>query len=924
MRKLWMTVGVLALAAALWAPSALGLGNCWTDESFFSYNTKVKVLLILDGTGSMAQDPSGGNGTPTKLEIAKAALTSLLDSTCTSVTYAYQDYPSNIRVNDGYRGVQNYSCPPNVNWSSDHYHYSSPDNFLGFGTSCNVIKNTINNVVAGGGTPLNEAVLDGADYVRQYRAGDPDSSCTSYFIIVLTDGEDTYSCFDVGYAWINSQCYAPTREMRRISANVGAASYRKTNTPSVPVFVIGFGANMPRVLRNTLNWMAWAGGTKNPYTAQGGTDTTTRRGNLDPNIATPYYDCNHDTTQGWDPASDSLSGYAFIASNATELTNALKAILATMRGGSQSFTTPSVPANFTPGGMLYASLFEPKRSVRWWGHMAGFKLKPDGSLPLKVAGGLDSTYWRWDAGNKLRARNLATDSLTLYTWTGTNRHTILRDLSRILPETLGVATAAERDAIVNFAYGDSASLAWMNDNFHGGVQDAGPPNPLWSSDLAYGDFARAYRFRRSMLYFEGNDAKLHVVTGDTLSSTGGVEVCAYIPRNMQKRLRDMKAAHDYNMDGPMYYMHVRKDLNANGPDWPDWRSILVCGQGGPNGGRGGKGYFALDITDPSNAIDPLRGTRPYPYPMWEIDSTVVSDIGQTWGKPAVGSIRLGGERRYVAFLGGGYDCRNLNNGRFILVVDAVDGTILRRFTTTHAVAGPVRMADQKKSGYFDRLYAPDIQGNIWVCNISDTTNPNNWTIARLFFNNGGERPIFAGVSVARDPKDSLWVFAGSGDRDYPLKPTPTNYLYGIRDLGRTDLGLNDLVNVTQRPCDTTKFGWYTTLSTTGNTDVVAWTTPLVMADSVYQLAWEPPAQGGGQGCAAVGAGTTWLFVVYYRCPDFTDPGYKRNVGPGVPPSEIGWGLDPGGQAIGITPGYGYFNLARFKKGKIVRSWREEY
>ena len=46
---------------------------------------------------------------------------------------------------------------------------------------------------------------------------------------------------------------------------LGDAGYR--------VFVIGFGTAMPPYLRNTLNWMAFYGGTDNPNAANSGSTT---------------------------------------------------------------------------------------------------------------------------------------------------------------------------------------------------------------------------------------------------------------------------------------------------------------------------------------------------------------------------------------------------------------------------------------------------------------------------------------------------------------------------------------------------------------------------------------------------------------------------------------------------------------------------
>ena len=57
-----------------------------------------------------------------------------------------------------------------------------------------------------------------------------------------------------------------------------------------------------------------------------------------------------------------------------------------------------------------------------------------------------------------------------------------------------------------------------------------------------------------------------------------------------------------------------------------WKTILVCGLR-----KGGKTYFALDITDTLN-----------PQYLWEFrtDSSTLSQVGQSWSEPAIGRVKI--------------------------------------------------------------------------------------------------------------------------------------------------------------------------------------------------------------------------------------------------------------------------------------------
>ena len=97
------------------------------------------------------------------------------------------------------------------------------------------------------------------------------------------------------------------------------------------VFVVGFGASMPDVMKNTLNWMAYHGNADDPSTANAANPYA-----YDPSLVatcqisttTPAscsgmgYNCYAETN---DPGNLALSGYAFITSSPDELTGSPEA-----------------------------------------------------------------------------------------------------------------------------------------------------------------------------------------------------------------------------------------------------------------------------------------------------------------------------------------------------------------------------------------------------------------------------------------------------------------------------------------------------------------------------------------------------------------------------------------------------------------------
>ncbi len=291
----------------------------------------------------------------------------------------------------------------------------------------------------------------------------------------------------------------------------------------------------------------------------------------------------------------------------------------------------------------------------------------------------------------------------------------------------------------------------------------------------YANFVRTEKSRPAMLYVGGNDGMLH-----GFAAADGQEKIAYVPRGVIPNLTlltdpQYNNKHRYFVDGsPM-----TGDLDTNGgiqdpadPSYgayvPNWRTYLVSTLG-----QGGKGYFVLDVTNPtattsptgalgfteSNAqqlvkLDRTRGSTeaaPICGAMTGAEKTLCEqvveedkDIGHITFKPvrddndAMRSAQITrmNNNRWAVVLGNGY---NSTNQRPVLLVQYLDGLreLVRIPTTTQAAGtgnatdnglGAPRLIDLNGDSRTDVVYAGDNRGNMWKFDLTSAT-PGNWKVA---------------------------------------------------------------------------------------------------------------------------------------------------------------------------------------------------
>jgi len=234
------------------------------DATFIS--VAPNALILLDLSGSMEWNPAGGtdvwgnsscsepfygssgvghNVNCSRINIAKRAIFNIMDDDNNNTI---NDQDSNslgvqlgfMRYRDGDDTAGDYSSGNIKLVKAFKTNYSSI--YCGDTTRCSSSTTSCSSgecVVgeyANGGTPLAASLREAKSYVDYYKSKDNAASCRQNFVILITDGADTYTCGGNG-AECQSHMYKRRRDVVAAAKALNDAGYK--------VFVVGFGSSMP-------------------------------------------------------------------------------------------------------------------------------------------------------------------------------------------------------------------------------------------------------------------------------------------------------------------------------------------------------------------------------------------------------------------------------------------------------------------------------------------------------------------------------------------------------------------------------------------------------------------------------------------------------------------------------------------------------
>ncbi len=837
------------------------------EEALFTTSVSPDALIVLDLSGSMNWNPAGYGKTYghsesctadttncsgsycsggyckysktgcssncSRLQIAKKAIFGLLDDNNDGTINSSDEGSLQVRIgymnfykcgSDDTGGSYTSGCIQIPGTSSSRRYIGSKYSqiYCNSNTSCTVSSTgsySVGGASAEGGTPVASALSEAKIYLDAHKAADTAGACRQKFVIFIGDGSDTFACSGIG-----GECQEHQYKRRRASVEKAKA----LADAGYKVFVIGFGAGMPDYLKNTLNWMAYYGGTDNPNQPNSAITTP-----YDPSVSSCTTDSSattatcyeasgsHSTTSfqagSNDPGYINLSGYAFLASDADQLSIALKTALNIVREATYSFSQSSVQSSRTQDeNFLYEGSFQPVANDPFWlGHLKKYQINTDGTVGSVL----------WDAGLVLQSTDAGARMVKTYTGSSL----VDFNTTNMTPALLGVSTTTERDAVVGYFRGNAAYNPdnWkLGDVFRSTPITVGTPSAFFDDALDVNNAFAAHRANHQrtstlgnrLIVAGANDGQFHA-----FKTSDGSEAWSFIPPNLLSKLKNIahtshptSLTHQYFVDGAVTVADVWLGSgDGSSKSAADWKTILVFGEGRGSTDRlwssstacdsdlvgvydAGHPYYcglyALNITDTLNptplwsqmAITPSPSQAPY--------------LGESWSKMMTGRVRVGGNEKWVGFIGGGYnggDCSGGGacdtRGKGFFVIDLANGHVLWSYTRAdnadldYSMPAQPAIVDTDNDGFIDMAYLGDLGGNMWrfkFCRASDgaSCGTSDWAGGYLLDSaTGAIRPIYTSAAVAKDTSGRLWVYWGTGDKTDPTAASAQEHFYGVID-----------------------------------------------------------------------------------------------------------------------------------------------
>lgn len=543
----------------------------------------------------------------------------------------------------------------------------------------------------------------------------------------------------------------------------------------------------------------------------------------------------------WHAAINSRGDF-YSAESPDEVLASLESIkrrIAQAEGGASAVASSSLTSQADT--YLFSTSFS---SRNWPGTLRAFKLDATGTptllwntdqtLALPRPGGIaPKVYIKSAVANAASLLAMPADNTLDGTPLSAAQRASLADQASALGTALAAPTLSGAD-LLKWLLGDTSisklrprtqflgDLVNAQPAFEGG-RDYGYVSVAWGADST--DIAAKYAEYQSSKFLNGSIKNPTVYVGSNdgmihaLDAATGAHRWAYLPTPFIDQIgkrANPNARHVWGMDGPI----VTHDVwDSNSPNQNKWKTILVA-----TAGVGAKGLVALDVSS-----DPAKPTL-----LWEWFPSSDADMGYVTGEPVIARAMSG---QWVVVLGNGYN--STNNSAALLVLDALNGAVIRRITTTSTTAvttpnglsAPALLYLPGKRLKFG--YAGDLQGNVWRFDLGHT-DPAQWGVSMTgkplatLTRAGNPQPITAKIRIASDRQQGRMLLFGTG-RLLDVNDPAVNRvqsLYGIWDqpdvgssyvpISRADLQVRNLVQetstsntrtITGNPIGVGKRGW---------------------------------------------------------------------------------------------------------------------
>ena len=734
---------------------------------------------------------------------------------------------------------------------------SSLDNYYGHGAQidavCGSSTTTITTAIGGytssTNTPLAEAYYELTRYFRglssYYRSGVTHTSplqyrCQKNFIVVITDGfptrdttfpsDDPDDVANTSFALPNWDALAPTTSS---GAFPNFPQYSDGFQPTGTSAQEGFSLYLDDLAKFSYDVDMKTSGTD---TAGGSWEDS----NFTKQNITTYTVGFAVANQMLQDAASYGGGIYYTATDAAQLSSALSNVIADV--GTKSASAAAVAVNsrsLSTTSRLYQALLT---SGSWSGDLAAYSIDASGNIG-------STPVWRaknqliaqnWNTGRAIITRNASQGVPFRWVTSGTNALT--SNTQTVLNKNPATgSTDSQGSARLEYLRGNNVNEGTGNNyrvrsgNFKlGDIANSSPiyvGAPVYLPDIegvTHSSFRSDYVARQEIVYVGANDGMLH-----GFDATTGNEKIAYVPSflfddsttpanpnttNGPHQLTNTSYSHRFYVDAPPTAADAYGAFTSGTCVSPGcWRTVLVGGVG-----HGGKGYYALDITDPTGAKTATSGlafseSNAAKISLWEFTDSASGDMGFTYGQATIARVRTSASTTaWAAIFGNGY---NSTNERAVLyVVNIVTGAQIAKIVLPdpeldssyptlpnpligNGLSAPATV--DKDGDYIqDYVYAGDLKGNLWKIDLTNNS-PSSWG---SFYKRGSKAvplytatddtnrlPITARPEISSHPtgQGGFVVYFGtgrylaSGDNDPSATPVLAHAFHGVWDRDTT-------------------------------------------------------------------------------------------------------------------------------------------
>lgn len=408
--------------------------------------------------------------------------------------------------------------------------------------------------------------------------------------------------------------------------------------------------------------------------------------------------------------------------------------------------------------------------------------------------------------------------------------------------------------------------------------------------------------QKNYVFFSTLEGTLHAVEAKT-----GKEKFSFIPGEKLSTLKDrydnpMAGLPEFGMD--LTWNAWRKDSDASGQIGTGDKVYLYGGMR-----MGGSNYYALDVTDLDN-----------PKLLFAIQAGIGKyvNMGQSWSKPVITTIKVGNVSKSVLVFGGGYDMRHEaaneiftgnDKGNQLYIVDALTGDLLwsasgntndspSKYVAEMKFSVPTspRPVDVNGDGITDAIYFGDLGGQVFRVDINNKATSNSAIGKRVRLlakvgqtetaNAESQRRFYEPPTVATFKDSAGQKFAtiaiGSGYRSRPLNVVTKEryFVFFDKDVHKANLATMDdsalqatitTPNLAELDMNssatklngvdvTNKMGWYINFPESGEKSLA---TGLVFNSKLVFTSYSPTFAGASNCSPVAGKTNQYVFCMPY-------------------------------------------------------------